>query len=232
MSNVCNTTSIVLDTPDVESFSIISISEKKPRKKIYEICKRIIDIILSILALICLSPIFFITALAIKLDSKGPVIYTQYRVGKNGKRFKMYKFRSMCADAAEKLKDIRSLNEKEGPIFKITNDPRVTRIGKIIRKSSIDELPQLFNIFRGDMTIVGPRPPLVNEFEQYTPYQAQRLCVTPGLTCYWQISGRSNLSFQEWVELDIKYINERGFLTDLKIILRTIPAVIFGVGAY
>ena len=155
-----------------------------PAKKryIYAFFKRFFDIILSALALIVLSPAFLVTAIAIKLDSKVPAIYSQLRAGKNGKPFKIYKFRSMCADADEKLKDLQYLNEKDGPVFKISKDPRVTRVGHAIRKKSFDELPQLVNIVRGEMSIVGPRPPLLNEVEQYTPYQMQRLSVTHGLT--------------------------------------------------
>lgn len=199
---------------------------------IYNFCKRILDLVLSVLALIVLSPLMIITAIAIKLDSQGPVLYSQPRAGKDGKVFKMYKFRSMCIDADERLESLKSLNERDGPVFKLSNDPRVTRVGRIIRKKSIDELPQLINIIKGQMSIVGPRPPLLNEVKQYTPYQMQRLSVKPGLTCYWQISGRSDLSFNEWVRLDCKYIEDRGFWTDLKIILKTIPAVLTGRGAY
>lgn len=184
------------------------------------------------LALVVLSPLFLITAIAIKLDSEGEVFYSQLRVGKDGKLFKMYKFRSMCVDADKQLDKLKDLNEKDGPVFKIANDPRVTRVGRIIRKRSIDELPQLINIIKGDMSIVGPRPPLPNEVAQYTPYQMQRLSVKPGLTCYWQISGRSDISFDEWVELDCKYIRESSVWTDIKIILKTIPAVLTGRGAY
>jgi exopolysaccharide biosynthesis polyprenyl glycosylphosphotransferase len=227
-----NTDCMLLHTPEIEPLSMTSICEKFPQKKQYDFFKHLFDIILSVLAIICLAPILIITAIAIKIDSKGPVLYKQYRVGKSGKQFKMYKFRSMCSDADQRLDALHQFNEKKGPIFKISKDPRITKIGRIIRKLSIDELPQLINIIRGEMTIVGPRPPLINEAEQYTPYQAQRLSVVPGLTCYWQISGRSNLSFDEWVELDLKYIYERSLLTDLKIILKTIPAVLLGVGAY
>ncbi len=221
-----------IESPEIETIETPSICVKIPQKKWYEFVKHLFDITLSALALIILAPVFLFTAIAIRIDSKGPIFYTQYRVGKNGKEFKMFKFRSMCSDADQKLKEIYHLNEKNGPIFKISNDPRVTKIGRIIRKLSIDELPQFINIIRGEMTIVGPRPPLINEVKQYTQYQTQRLSVIPGLTCYWQISGRSDLSFQEWVELDLKYINERGLLTDLKIILKTIPVVLFGIGAY
>lgn len=205
---------------------------KRTKKKCYLFLKRFFDFILSAVGLIVLSPLLLITGIAIMLDSKGPAIYSQLRAGKNGKTFKMYKFRSMCVDADEKLKDLQDLNEKDGPVFKIANDPRVTRVGRIIRKKSIDELPQLINIIKGDMSIVGPRPPLLNEVEQYTPYQMQRLSVTPGLTCYWQISGRSNLSFDDWVKLDLKYIRERNSWTDFSIIMKTVSAVLSGKGAY
>lgn len=198
----------------------------------YLFLKRLFDIVLSVIAIIFLAPLFLVVAVAIKLDSKGGVLYTQPRVTKNGKVFKMYKFRSMCANADEYLKDLQHLNEKDGPVFKIVNDPRVTRVGRFIRKTSIDELPQLFNILKGEMTIVGPRPPLVTEVEQYTPQQKQRLTVKTGLTCYWQISGRSELTFDEWVNLDIKYIQEQNLRTDLNIIVKTIPVVLTGRGAY
>lgn len=198
----------------------------------YLFLKRLFDIVLSVIAIIFLAPLFLVVAVAIKLDSKGGVLYTQPRVTKNGKVFKMYKFRSMCANADEYLKDLQHLNEKDGPVFKIVNDPRVTRVGRFIRKTSIDELPQLFNILKGEMTIVGPRPPLVTEVEQYTPQQKQRLTVKTGLTCYWQISGRSELTFDEWVNLDIKYIQEQNLRTDINIIVKTIPVVLTGRGAY
>lgn len=194
--------------------------------------KRFFDITLSLIALILLSPLFLIAAIAIRLDSKGPVFYSQPRAGLHGNPFTMFKFRSMCSDADDRLKDLEKYNEKDGPVFKMSDDPRVTRVGRFLRKKSIDELPQLINILKGDMSIVGPRPPLLNEVEQYTPYQMQRLNVKQGLTCYWQISGRSDLSFDEWVSLDMKYINECSLWTDLKIILKTVPAVLFGMGAY
>ena len=204
-----------------------------PKKRyFYAFFKRFFDIVLSGLALIVLSPVFLVTAIAIKLDSKGPAIYSQLRAGKNGKPFKMYKFRSMCVGADKKLMDLQYLNEKDKPVFKISEDPRVTRVGHAIRKKSIDELPQLINIARGEMSIVGPRPPLLSEVEQYTFLQMQRLNVKPGLTCYWQISGRSDLGFDEWVNLDLKYIKDRGLWTDFKTIVKTVPAVLFGRGAY
>ena len=201
-------------------------------KKHYLFIKRFLDIVLSVTAIIFLAPLFLFVAAAIKLDSKGSAIHTQLRVTKDGQVFKMYKFRSMCENADEYLKKLQHLNEKNGPVFKIINDPRVTRVGRIIRKTSIDELPQLLNIIKGEMTIVGPRPPLVTEVEQYTEHQKQRLNVKTGLTCYWQISGRSELTFDEWVKLDMKYIQERNLRTDINIIVKTIPAVLLGRGAY
>ena len=194
--------------------------------------KRTLDIALSIIALVFLSPLLLITAIAVKLEDGGPVIYSQTRIGKDNKDFRFYKFRSMCVDAEKKLDRLKNLNESDGPVFKISADPRVTKVGKIIRKYSIDELPQLINIIKGDMSIVGPRPPLPNEVTQYTPEQMRRLNVKPGLTCYWQISGRSDLSFQKWMELDLKYIRECSLWTDFKIVLKTVPAVLTGRGAY
>lgn len=198
----------------------------------YEFAKRVFDVVSSLLALIVFSPLMGITALAIKLEDGGSPIFAQTRVGKDGKFFRMYKFRSMCEDAEKKLKELQDRNEADGLAFKMSNDPRVTRVGAFIRKTSIDELPQLFNIFKGNMSVVGPRPPLGYEVMQYDDYQMQRLSVKPGLTCYWQCSGRSDVSFDEWMDLDIKYINERGFLKDIEIIFRTIPAVLFHKGAY
>ncbi len=198
----------------------------------YEFAKRVFDVVSSLLALIVFSPLMGITALAIKLEDGGSPIFAQTRVGKDGKFFRMYKFRSMCEDAEKKLKELQDRNEADGLAFKMSNDPRVTRVGAFIRKTSIDELPQLFNIFKGNMSVVGPRPPLGYEVMQYDDYQMQRLSVKPGLTCYWQCSGRSDVSFDEWMELDIKYIRERSFFKDIEIIFRTIPAVLFHKGAY
>ena len=202
------------------------------KKPIYEFFKRAMDIVCSGLALLVLSPMFLIIAIAVRSDG-GPAFYSQERVGKNGKLFRIYKFRSMCvnADSPEMLAKLAALNEMDGPAFKIKNDPRITKVGRFIRRTSLDELPQLINIFIGDMTIVGPRPPLVSEVAQYTDYQRQRLLVKQGLTCYWQCSGRNNINFEEWVELDLKYIRERSLWTDIKIILMTVPAVLTGDGA-
>lgn len=189
--------------------------------------RRFQDILFSLISIIVLSPVMLITAIAILIDDpKGSPIFSQIRVGRTGKKFKMYKFRSMVVDAEDRLKELLKNNEMDGPAFKITDDPRITRVGKFIRKTSIDELPQLFNILKGDMSIVGPRPALPREVEQYTVYQTQRLFITPGLTCYWQIQpNRNDISFDEWVKMDIQYIRERSFIVDWKIIFKTVIAV-------
>ena len=198
----------------------------------YWIVRRTQDIILSLLALIFLSPLMLVIALAIVIDDPGAgPIFSQTRVGRGGKTFKFYKFRSMCPNAEDKLDELLKQNEMDGPAFKIKNDPRITRVGHFIRKTSLDELPQLWNILKGDMSIVGPRPPLPREVEQYTAYELQRLYITPGLSCYWQIEpNRNDLSFDEWVALDIKYIQERSFLTDWKIIFKTFKVCLLGHG--
>lgn len=189
--------------------------------------RRLQDIIFSLIAIITLLPIMIFTSIAIIIDDpKGGPFFSQIRVGKDGKIFKMYKFRSMVVDAEEQLQMLLKDNEMDGPAFKISDDPRITRVGKFIRKTSIDELPQLFNILKGDMSIVGPRPALPREVEQYTLYQTQRLFITPGLTCYWQIQpNRNDIPFNDWVEMDIRYIRERSFFVDWKIILKTIVSV-------
>ena len=199
----------------------------KPRRK-YWIVKRTQDIILSGVALLVLWPIMLIIALIIYIDDpNGSPIFSQIRCGRDGREFRFYKFRSMCVNAEEKLKELLDQNEMEGPAFKIKEDPRITKVGKVLRKTSLDELPQLWNILKGDMSIVGPRPALPREVVQYDDYLKQRLYVTPGLTCYWQIQPhRNDLTFEEWMELDIQYIQDRSFLTDWKIIFRTVGAVI------
>jgi len=193
----------------------------------YFFIKRIIDLIFSILGIILLSPIMLITAIAIKIESKGPVIFSQIRVGKDGKHFKMYKFRSMVQNAEELKEKLLSQNEMSGPMFKMKEDPRITKVGKFIRKTSIDELPQLFNVIKGDMSLVGPRPNLPKEVAQFSEYHKLKLKAKPGLTCYWQVMGRSSIGFEEWMELDIKYIRERSIWLDLKLIFRTF-FVLFG----
>ena len=194
---------------------------------IYLILKRLIDIIGASLGLILTSPIMLIVAILIKIeDPKGPIFFSQIRNGAYPMTFKMYKFRSMYIDAEERLQELMHLNEQSGPAFKIKNDPRITKVGKFIRKTSLDELPQLFNVLNGDMSLVGPRPAIPREVAQYTDYQKQRLFVKPGLTCIWQVSGRNNISFEQWVELDLEYIKTRNLWLDLKLILLTIPALL------
>jgi len=201
-------------------------------KPVYEFFKRIFDIVMCSLALVVLSPVFLVVAIAIKLQDGGNVFYSQTRLTKGGKEFEMYKFRSMCPDADKHLEELMDKNEMSGPAFKMKDDPRITKVGKFLRKTSIDELPQLINIIRGDMSIIGPRPPLVWEVAEYTPYQMHRLDVKTGLSCYRECYGRSNIhSFDEWVESDLKYIRERNFWVDLKVILLTVKVVITGDGA-
>lgn len=194
--------------------------------------KRLLDIACSSLALLILLPFFPVVALAIVLSSPGPILYRSTRLGKHGRAFTFYKFRSMIVDAHEHRAFLLHLNEADGPVFKLTNDPRITRVGRFLRRSSLDELPQLINVLRGEMTLVGPRPPIPEEVEKYEPWQRRRLDVTPGITCLWQISGRSKLGFNEWMRLDLQYIQHRSFALDMKILLRTIPAVLSRDGAY
>ena len=193
----------------------------------YWFTRRTQDVVLSVGALLLLWPLMLVVALIIVLDSPGNPIFTQTRIGRDGKPFNFYKFRSMRPHAEEELESLLKYNEMEGPVFKIKDDPRITRFGKFIRKTSIDELPQLWNVLRGEMSIVGPRPGIPREVEQYDDYARQRLLVTPGLTCIWQIQpNRNSLSFDDWVELDVKYIEERSFRTDWKIIFKTFGAVL------
>lgn len=198
------------------------------KNPVYLISKRCFDIVFSLLCLIVFAIPMLLTMLIIVIDSPGaPPIYTQERVGKNGKVFKFYKLRSMVPNADQMLDSLLDQNEMEGPAFKISDDPRITRVGRFIRKTCIDELPQLWNILKGDMSFVGPRPPLPREVEQYDEYQFRRLAVTPGLTCYWQIQpDRNSLSCDEWFEMDLKYIQERSFITDLMILFKTVGAVL------
>ena len=197
-------------------------------KPVYLAVKRCFDIVFSLLCIIVFTiPILFVMLLIV-IDSPGASpIYTQYRVGKNGRVFKFYKLRSMVPEADQMLDSLLDQNEMEGPAFKISNDPRITRVGRVIRKTCIDELPQLWNILKGDMSFVGPRPPLPREVEQYNDFQRNRLSVVPGLTCYWQIQpNRNSLTFDKWLELDLKYIEERNVKTDLMIIFKTVGAIL------
>ena len=203
-----------------------------PAKPVYEFFKRFFDIVLCCFALVVLSPIFLVVAIAVKCEDGGKVFFSQTRLTKNGKEFQMYKFRSMCPNADAMLEALLDENEMEGPAFKLKKDPRVTKVGRFIRKTSIDELPQLINVIKGDMSIVGPRPPILREVEQYTPYQMHRLDVKTGLSCYRECHGRSNIhNFDEWVESDLKYIRERSLWVDFKVIILTIWVVLSGKGA-
>jgi lipopolysaccharide/colanic/teichoic acid biosynthesis glycosyltransferase len=194
--------------------------------------KRSLDITLSLFFLILLSPLFAIIALLVWIEDSGPVFFAQTRVGQFGREFKMYKIRSMCLDAEERLKELLQKNQhKEGVTFKIKDDPRITRTGKWLRKFSFDELPQLYNVLIGDMSLVGPRPPVPREVSKYSLEHRRRLAIKPGITCFWQISGRSEIDFSGQVQLDVNYIERQSFLTDFKILARTIPAVLSGKGA-
>lgn len=194
--------------------------------------KRVTDVILSLGLLVLSLPLFALVPILIKLTSKGPVLYKQIRCGLNGRRFTFLKFRSMIEGADEKRDEVAHLNEAKGPIFKITADPRVTRVGGFLRRTSIDELPQLFNVLKGEMSLVGPRPPLPEEVQRYERWQRRRLSMKPGLTCLWQVSGRSELTFDDWVALDLKYIDDWSPWRDFQIMLNTIPAVLLRKGAW
>ncbi len=239
VGNVSTMTESPLRT-DRTSFSKLNNSLSQPlnrgevlhSKRLYWIGRRTQDIIFSTLAILVLWPLMLICAILIVIDSPGASpFFVQERVGRDGKRFKFLKLRTMIPRAPSMLDGLLNQNEMNGPVFKIKDDPRITRIGKVLRKTSIDELPQLLNILKGDMSIVGPRPALPREVAQYNAYQKQRLYVTPGLTCYWQIQPhRNELSFDEWMELDLKYIRERSFWVDWKIIFKTFGAVLHLTG--
>ena len=199
---------------------------------IYRFIKRTFDIVVSAVGLIICSPILLVAAIAIKIeDPKGTIIYSQPRIGLNGSAFSCHKLRSMYSNADEVKAALSDQNEMDGPVFKIRNDPRVTKVGRFIRKWSIDELAQLWNVFKGDMSLVGPRPLPVVEELSCNAYQRQREMVKPGITCYWQVSGRNMMPFAEWIELDLKYIREQSLWTDLKLLFMTIPAVLSAKGA-
>ena len=205
----------------------------RSRRIAYRFIKRTFDIAFSAAALVCLSWLYLVVAIAIKLDDPdGPVFFAQERVGRDGKRFRMWKFRSMCSDAESKLAALQAQNEKDGPVFKMAEDPRVTRVGRFIRKTSIDELPQFANVLMGHMSIVGPRPGLPKEVAAYTPRQRQRLLVKPGITCYWQTRrNRDSISFDEWVELDLLYIKRCSIWSDFKLIIQTVGVVLTAQGS-
>jgi len=193
--------------------------------------KRSIDIVLCLILLLLLSPLFLVIAVAIKLTSQGPIFFKQSRCGLNGRTFTLYKFRSMVAGAEMKRRELEKMNEMDGPVFKIKRDPRITAIGRVLRRSSLDELPQLFNVLAGDMSFVGPRPPLAIEVELYKHWQRRRLSLKPGLTCIWQVSGRNKIGFEKWMEMDMEYIDNWSLWLDFKIMARTVVVVLFGLGA-
>ena len=207
----------------------VSLPSFLPERRNYHFWKRTMDIALSGGALALLSPLFLLTAAAVKLSSPGPVLCVQTRIGKEGVPFPMYKFRSMYIHGEEMLKDLQQANERDGPAFKMKNDPRITPLGRILRKLCIDEMPQFFNVLRGEMSLVGPRPPLPSEVEEYEPWHYRRFDAKPGLTCYWQVSDR-NMSFDEWVDMDIRYIQERCLAADVKLLWRTASVVLRGKG--
>lgn len=217
---------------NVASLKLLNVRQAPGRGPLWAFTKRLMDLFGAVFGIVLLSPVMLGAVIAVRCSSPGPIIFKQKRVGLRGKEFYMYKFRSMYQDAEERLAELQKFNEADGPAFKMANDPRITRAGRFLRKTSIDELPQLFNILKGDMSIVGPRPPLPREVAQYDDWEWGRLAVRPGLTCYWQISGRSDVSFEEWMRLDLKYIEEQGPLTDLRIIFKTVGVVLRGDGAY
>lgn len=214
--NTASARTLILDKDKVDSIS-----------KSYLITKRLSDILLSVISLVVLSPVLLIIALVVFIECPtASPIFVQNRVGKNGKVFRFYKFRSMIPDAEKKLDSLLHKNEMDGHAFKIKDDPRITKVGKFLRKTSLDELPQLLNVLCGDMSIVGPRPPLTREYNRYDDYELQRLYVTPGLTCYWQTTpNRNDMTFDEWLQMDLEYIEDRSLKTDWTIILSTFIAV-------
>ncbi len=220
-----------LAVEDLDGIPLLALSTV-PQDPFALATKRALDVVLSALALLVLSPVFLVVAVAIRLDSPGPVLFRQRRVGMNGREFTLLKFRSMYRDAQARLDALRGRNEVSGPVFKMRDDPRVTRVGRLIRRTSLDELPQFWNVLRGEMSVVGPRPPIPAEVRQYERRHLRRLSVKPGITCTWQVSGRSSIGFDRWMELDLSYIDNWSLWHDVKILARTIPAVLTGRGAH
>lgn len=216
----------------VDADTIAAAERLRTGRYAYRFIKRTFDVAFSLVVLVCLGWLFLVIAVAIKLDDpKGPIIFRQTRVGRDGLEFTMYKFRSMAANAEERLGELVMSNEKDGPVFKMRDDPRVTRVGRVIRKSSLDELPQFVNVLKGDLSVVGPRPALPREVAEYTPHDRQRLLVKQGLTCFWQVQpNRDDIPFDEWVGLDLRYIRECGPWVDLKVIAHTVVCVVAGRG--
>jgi exopolysaccharide biosynthesis polyprenyl glycosylphosphotransferase len=219
-----------VDMEDMDGCPMLTFSTTPP-EDFAMIIKRAMDIVLSGLFLLTFSWLYAAIAAMIKMTSKGPVLFRQERVGMNGRRFTFFKFRSMVIDAERRKAELAHLNEMDGPVFKIKNDPRITRVGRFLRKFSLDELPQMWNVLRGDMSLVGPRPPVPSEVEKYESWARRRLSVRPGITCLWQVSGRNHINFQQWMELDLAYIDNWTLGLDFKILLKTVPAVLGGRGA-
>ena len=210
----------------------LTLAPPPPQRRGYLIAKRILDILGALAGIFLCLPIWAIAAILIKLDSRGPVFFYQIRIGENGRPFRFYKLRTMYIDAERRKQQLIARNEMDGPVFKIRRDPRVTRVGRILRKYSIDETPQLIHVLLGQMSLVGPRPPLLEEVVRYEPWQTERLSVRPGLTCIWQVSGRNEIPFERWVLMDIEYVRRRNFWLDISLLLKTIPAVLSARGAY
>jgi exopolysaccharide biosynthesis polyprenyl glycosylphosphotransferase len=220
-----------MELTEFDGFPLLSFSTT-PTNEFLMFVRRILDVVLASIMLVIAGPLFMLpAAILIKLTSPGPVLFKQKRCGLNGRQFVMYKFRSMVNNAEQLRVELEGLNEMDGPVFKSSSDPRITTVGKIIRRRSIDELPQLFNVLRGDMSLVGPRPPLPAEVARYERWQRRRLSMKPGITCLWQISGRNEVSFEDWMKLDLTYIDNWSLLLDLKILLKTVPVVLLGRGA-
>jgi len=219
-----------MELHELEGFPLLSFSTT-PTNEALLFVRRIMDIALAALFSVIALPFIIVAAILIKLTSPGPILFKQERCGLNGRRFTMYKLRSMIDNAEQLRFELETLNEMDGPVFKSSRDPRVTRIGRLIRRFSIDEFPQLYNVLRGDMSLVGPRPPLPQEVARYQRWQRRRLSMKPGITCLWQISGRNDVSFEDWMKLDLTYIDNWSLLLDLKILLKTVPVVLLGKGA-
>ncbi|MCX7598155.1 MAG: sugar transferase [Armatimonadetes bacterium] len=230
-----------VDGPDTEAARANSVPAAAlptvvgfPRREspAYLVAKRILDILGATAGILLCIPLWMIAGVLIKLDSPGGVFHVQQRVGEGGRPFRFYKLRTMYLDAEKRLEELRAHNEMSGPVFKIRRDPRITRVGRWLRRFSLDETPQLIHVLLGQMSLVGPRPPLLEEVLRYEPWMTERLSVRPGLTCIWQVEGRNEVPFEKWVEMDIYYIRNRNFWMDLRLLLRTIAAVLIGRGAY
>jgi lipopolysaccharide/colanic/teichoic acid biosynthesis glycosyltransferase len=216
----------------VENKKVLIDEQAQNQRYVYRFFKRMLDIVASVIGLIVLSPVFLIVSLAIKAEDRGPIFYSQVRLGKGQRPFKMYKFRSMIVDADKKLEKLLEQNEVEGAMFKMKEDPRITKVGRFTRKHSLDELPQLWNVLIGEMSLVGPRPPLEREVEDYSEYDKQRLIVKPGCTGFWQVTARNDVDFEGMVKLDLEYIERSGVLFDIGILFRTVAIVFKPNGAY